>query len=231
MFENLLQGTLIKRYKRFFADVELADKQLVVAHCVNTGSMKSCFEPGYRAWLSQSDNPKRKLKYTLELIETPQSFVLANTSKANHIVDKLLKEQAIPELSSFEVKKKEASILDSRFDFLLENTFNKELMYLEVKSVTFSQNKTFLFPDSPSLRGQKHLKSLTKLAKDNIKSSILFLISRTDGKSFSPAKAIDPEYARLLLEAVNSGVSVFCCQVFWNGKEFVYKQMLNLEFN
>lgn len=213
-FNNLIQGKILKRYKRFFADIELPSGEVVVAHTPNTGSMKTCWEPGWPALISPSDNPKRKLKYTLEMTHNGDTWIGVHTGHPNKIVFDAISSGKIPKLDGYDKHRREVKIGDSRIDILCEN--DDEKCYVEVKNVTLkAEGKLALFPDAVSTRGQKHLKELIELKRQGIRACMFYLVQREDVDAFSPARDIDPEYARLLAEAVKSGVEVFAykCQL------------------
>tara|TARA_Y100000590_G_scaffold426100_1_gene534792 strand:+ start:50 stop:745 length:696 start_codon:yes stop_codon:yes gene_type:complete len=207
--EKLLQGTLIKRYKRFFADIEYKGK-VITAHCPNSGSMMGLLNKGNVAWFSKSDNPKRKLKYTLEIIEVNKTMVGINTQLTNKIVLEALNQKKIINLIKFNNIKAEEKFSDkTRFDFLISN--NKEKCFLEVKNVTLvRKNKVAEFPDAITSRGTKHLKELSLAKKKRFGSYILYLIQREDCKSFKIAKDIDQEYKNAFDNALKSGVKILC---------------------
>ena len=207
--EKLLQGTLIKRYKRFFADIEYKGK-VITAHCPNSGSMMGLLNKGNVAWFSKSDNPKRKLKYTLEIIEVNKTMVGINTQLTNKIVLEALNQKKIINLIKFNNIKAEEKFSDkTRFDFLISN--NKEKCFLEVKNVTLvRKNKVAEFPDAITSRGTKHLKELSRARKKGFVSYILYLIQREDCKSFKIAKDIDQEYKNAFDNALKSGVKILC---------------------
>ena len=207
--EKLLQGTLIKRYKRFFADIEYKGK-VITAHCPNSGSMMGLLNKGNVAWFSKSDNPKRKLKYTLEIIEVNKTMVGINTQLTNKIVLEALNQKKIINLIKFNNIKAEEKFSDkTRFDFLISN--NKEKCFLEVKNVTLvRKNKVAEFPDAITSRGTKHLKELSLAKKKRFGSYILYLIQREDCKSFEIAKDIDQEYKNAFDNALKSGVKILC---------------------
>ena len=208
--KKILKGTILKRYKRFLSDIEI-DGEIIHAHVPNTGSMKTCWEPGWDAYVSFQEDPKRKLKYTLELIHNGESFINVNTSSTNKIVKEALENNIIKELPNYTEIKAEAKILDSRLDFLLKG--GESETYLEVKNVTLKgENNLALFPDSVSTRGQKHLKDLIKIKDLGMNAVMLYVINRTDVSKFSPAESIDPEYTKLLRQAAKKGVLVLAYQ-------------------
>ncbi len=200
----LIEGRLVRRYKRFLADVELADGTLVTAHTPNTGSMKQCAVPGHRVLISQSDNPQRKLKYTLELIRVNNHWVDTHTHRTNRVVEEGLRQGAIPELAGYAVTP-ESPYHDSRIDFLLEK--KDERVLVEVKNVTLcSPPEVACFPDAVTVRGQKHLRELLRARGEGYRAVIFFLVQRGEATAFSPADDIDPEYGRLLREVTAEGV-------------------------
>ena len=205
--ENLISGTLIKRYKRFIVDVKV-NSQIITAHCPNSGSMLGLLDENNKIWISQSNNPKRKLKYTLELIKIKNSLVGINTIFANKIILEALTNKTIKEFSKFENIKIEAVYNDdTRFDFLLNN--NSRKVFLEVKNVTLSTKKGVAeFPDSITSRGTKHLIKLIEAKKESYESYILYLIQREDCNQFKIADKIDIEYKKAFVEAKKKGVKI-----------------------
>ncbi len=199
---------MIKRYKRFFADVEL-DGQVVTAHCPNTGSLKTCWEEGRAAYISESDNPERKLKYTLEITESPTgALVGVNTSWPNKLVREAFENKVIDDWKKFENFKSEVKISkETRLDACLEDAQGRK-RYIEVKNVTLMRDGIAYFPDAETTRGQKHLVELVKLVEEGHQAEIVFTIQREDCSHFSPAADLDPEYARLLVLAKEKGVIV-----------------------
>jgi sugar fermentation stimulation protein A len=209
---NLYEGTFLRRYKRFFADIKLDNGDEIVAHVANTGSMKTCLGENFKAFVTHNDDPKRKLKYTLEYIKSPEGLIGVNTSKTNSIVKEALEKNLIPELTGYESIQSEKSILDSRFDFFLSEHKSGKECFLEVKNVTMAKNGMALFPDAVTSRGQKHLKELISLKNQGYRSVMLFIIQREGISSFQVADDIDPAYAELLNKAKLSGVEVLAYQ-------------------
>jgi len=202
----LLEGRLLRRYKRFLADVELADGRLVTAHTPNTGSMLQCAVPGHRVLVSVADNPARKLGYTLELIEVNGHWVDTHTHRTNRVVEEGLRNGAIAELSGCRITP-ESRYHDSRIDFLLERTGERALV--EVKNVTLTEaGDVACFPDAVTVRGQKHLRELMLAYAEGYRAVIFFLVQRGEATAFTPADAIDPEYGRLLRQVAKVGVEV-----------------------
>lgn len=204
----LITGKLIKRYKRFMADVELDTGETVVAHCPNSGSMKGCAVPGSKVWLSKSDNPKRKLKYTWELILTPDTMIGINTQIPNKLVKQSIENNLIQELSGYDRVKAEVKTSDhTRLDLLLEKD-SGEKCYVEIKNCTMVEDGIAMFPDAVTTRGQKHLEELEYLVSLGHRGVIFYLIQRMDALSFQPADMIDPTYAEKLKKAVLNGVEI-----------------------
>jgi len=204
--EPLLEGRLLRRYKRFLADVELVDGIVVTAHTPNTGSMKQCAVPGHRVLISESDNPARKLRYTLELIGVNGYWVDTHTHRTNRVVEEGLRGGAIAELSGYAVTP-EHRFGESRIDFLLEKDGGRALV--EVKNVTLCCDPNVAcFPDAVTTRGQKHLRELLAARRLGYRAVIFFLVQRGEAEAFTPADEIDPEYGRLLREVVAEGVEV-----------------------
>ena len=200
----LFEGKLLRRYKRFFAEIELLDGTVVIAHTPNTGSMKQCAIPGYKVLISKTDNPKRKLKYTLELIMVGGRWVDTHTQRTNRGVEEALRNNQIPSFEDYLVHP-EYKFGESRIDFYLEQDDVKVL--LEVKNVTLCcRPETACFPDAVTTRGQKHLRELLAAKQQGYRAVIFFLVQRSETTEFSPADAIDPEYGRLLREVVAAGV-------------------------
>ncbi|EIU7557658.1 MULTISPECIES: DNA/RNA nuclease SfsA [Providencia] len=210
----LKSATLIKRYKRFLADVTLPNGEEITIHCANTGAMTGCATPGDTIWYSTSDNPKRKYPYSWELTQTANGdFICINTLRANQLVAQALAEKHIPELSEYSVIKPEMKYgsENSRIDFFLSNSELPDC-FIEVKSVTLLENGHGFFPDAVTLRGQKHLRELSQIAKEGKRAILLFVALHTGIHVASAAAHIDKKYAQLLEEARQSGVEVLCYQ-------------------
>ena len=207
--EKLLEGTLIKRYKRFFVDIEYKNK-IITTYCPNSGSMMNLLNKGNDVWFSESNNIKRKLKYTLEIVKSGKTLVGTNTHLTNKIVLEALNQKKIKNLNKFNNIRTEIKFSDkTRFDFLISS--NKKKCFLEVKNVTLSRkNKIAEFPDAITSRGTKHLKELINAKKKGFESYIFYLIQRNDCKSFRIAKDIDQEYKIALDEALKNGVNILC---------------------
>ena len=207
--DNLLAGTLIRRYKRFFVDVKV-NNQIITAHCPNSGSMFGLLDKNNKIWISKSNNPKRKLKYTLELIKVKGSLVGVNTIFANKIVQEGLRNKSINEFIDFEnIKPEVVYDKETRFDFLLEK--NNRKIYLEIKNVTLSIEEGIAeFPDAITSRGTKHLFKLLEAKKSGYQSYILYLIQRENCNNFKIADKIDIDYKKAFLEVKKEGVKILC---------------------
>ena len=218
---KLIKATLIKRYKRFLADATLEDGTVVTAHCPNTGSMKSCGSSGDTVYLSSTDDPKRKLKFTWQLTATEGGFININTHKANGIIKEALEQKSIASLSDYDQIKPEKKKGDSRLDFYMESKSKPNLppCWVEVKSVTLLQEDCLLFPDAVSTRGLKHIESLQKIALAGERAVLFFLVNRPEGKVFRPAAEVHPEYASALIEAQKNGVEIMAYRANHSLKE------------
>ena len=217
-FENkLISGLFIKRYKRFFVDVKV-DNKIVTAHCPNTGSMQGLLNRNNNVLISKSNNPNRKLKYTLEIIEDNKSKVGVNTHSTNRIIYHALKNNLIKEFQNILKIKPETKFgSNTRFDFLLLN--KKDKFFIEVKNVTLSRKKGLAeFPDAVTTRGLKHIHELVKAGKKNYKIFIIYLIQRDDCDSFAIAKDIDPNYANALSKAVKNNLNILCYDCKFSSK-------------
>jgi sugar fermentation stimulation protein A len=216
LFETeLVEGELLRRYRRFFADVRLADGRVVVCHCANPGSMLGCAPAGGRVWVRPVDDPRRKLAFTWELVEVGGALVCVNTQRANEVVAEALAAGAIGELAGYDTVRREVRCGDrSRIDFLLER--GEERCFVEVKSVTLGVGDgASAFPDSVTERGTRHLRELMTVAARSDRAVLLFCAGRGDTRRVRPADEIDPVYGRALREAVAAGVEVlaFGCAV------------------
>lgn len=207
----LLTGTLIKRYKRFLADIRLDDGREVTAHTPNTGSMMGCHAPGSRVWVSDSGNTKRKYPLTWEIIQVDgQTLVGINTVRSNHLVREAIENGVIGELQGYSTILSEVryGAENSRIDLLLRDHPEEPDCYVEVKNVTLAEGRIALFPDAVSVRGTKHLRELIAMAGEGFRAAICFCIQRQDVSRFRPADRIDPAYGRMLREARQAGVEV-----------------------
>ena len=225
--KSLIKGKLIKRYKRFFVDVKL-NKEIVTAHCPNTGSMKGLLDKGNDVFLLKNDDPKRKLKYGLEIIKAGKNLVGVNTHMANKIVNHGLENNLIKELE--DVDKIQAEVFfnkETRFDFLIEKSEQKS--FIEVKNVTLSRTSNLAeFPDAKTERGLKHIKELIKAGRKNYQIFILFLIQRNDCNTFSIAEDIDPNYANTLSKAVKNNLKILCYDCKFSSKGIKLNKKIKL---
>jgi len=212
----LLSGRLQRRYMRFLSDITLDSGEIIKAHCPNPGSMLGLKEPGSRVWVSESDNPKRKLKYTFELIEADGTIVGINTQHPNLLVEEAVLDGTITELSGYENLKREVKYgKNSRIDLLLDDP-EKGRCYVEVKNVHLRREPDLVeFPDSVTSRGAKHLGELSDMIADGHRAVMVFLIQRDDGKAFSLARDIDPAYGEAFDKAAAAGVEMlaYSCSV------------------
>lgn len=206
----LVKGKLIKRYKRFLADIELTNGEIVVAHTTNSGSMKSCIEIGAEVYLTPNNDPKRKTKFTWEMIKINGNWVGVNTAWPNLLAYEAIKNNEIPQLTNYTHVKREVKFGDSRFDVYAENDLEK--CFIEVKNVSMKENNFALFPDAVTTRGQKHLKTLIEVKQSGVRAVMLYIVQRSDVDTFSTAKEVDPDYANALIEAHKKGVEIIVYQ-------------------
>ena len=213
----LLEGTLLKRYKRFFADIELETGEVITAHCPNTGPMTGVCHLGGRVLVSYSADPKRKLAYTWELAEvrdTVPTWAGVNTALPNRVVKSLLEARQLPELGEYSAIRPEVRYGGdgkSRIDFVISGEDNVIPTYIEVKNTTWARGSLALFPDTVTTRGQKHLKELAALIPQ-AQAVMLYFINRSDCTDFAPGDEADPTYGVLLREAIAKGVKVLPCR-------------------
>lgn len=224
-FPELIHGKLIKRYKRFLADIILDDGQEITAHVPNTGAMTSCIEENCSVWVSFHDNPKRKLKYTLELTQMNEQLICTNTGVANKIAIEAIKNKTISELQAYDnIKPEQKYGQNSRIDILLSNSEDDKKCYVEVKSVSLRIEDELAFPDSVTARGTKHLEELMNIVKLGHRAVMLYVIQRTDDAKFRIAKEIDSKYDETLKKAINNGVEVLVYQSDINLENIVIKK-------
>jgi sugar fermentation stimulation protein A len=221
----LVAGTLIKRYKRFLADVLLADGSEVTVHCPNSGSMKGCATPGSRVFLSRSPNLKRKYPLGWELVETNGFWAGINTGLPNYLTREAIENGTVLELQGYTTIRPEVPYgQHSRIDLLLEGPTGR--CYVEVKNVTLVEGNRALFPDAVTTRGQKHLLELMRVVREGDRGVIFFTVQRRDGDSVSPADLIDPEYGRLLRLALDNGVEALAYRALVTPEEIVLTERL-----
>jgi sugar fermentation stimulation protein A len=228
----LSQGVFQKRYKRFFTDIDY-EGETITAHCPNTGSMMGLKEPGQACLFSTTDDPKRKLKHTLQMVRAPKSWVGVNTNLPNKLVVELFETQPLRHWKKFDAFQSEVKINDqSRIDLILWNTkdhpdikkwnhknLTPPLHLIEIKNVTLAEGNTAYFPDAVTTRGQKHLSELIELTEKGFSCEMVYVVQRTDCEVFKAADHIDPEYAKLLKEAKKAGVKVTPLTCRLNKKE------------
>ncbi len=220
---SLIKGKLIKRYKRFFADIEVNNKTLT-AHCPNTGSMLGLLDKGNDVWITKHNDPKRKLKYTLEMIKVKKRIIGVNTHRANRIVEDALNNKLIDEFKLIKNIKAEFKFSeDTRFDFLCDKKI------LEVKNVTLLRNDNFAeFPDAVTSRGSKHLKMLVNSIKKGYKPYVLFLTQIQDINKFRIAKDIDANYYKEYTEAKKAGVNFLAYRCYLSSKEIKIEKKIKI---
>jgi len=206
---GLVAGTLVTRYKRFLADVRLADRTVVTAHTTNTGSMKTCWEPGDRVLLERAANPDRKLKFTWLAVERPGGWVGVETGMPNRVVAEAARRDALPGLPGLRQVRTEVRYgsENSRIDVLAADAEGREV-YIEVKNTTLKDGDWALFPDAVTLRGAKHLRELEAMVAAGHRAAIVFFVHRQDVTCFDAAREVDPAYAKALLQAAQAGVEV-----------------------
>jgi len=216
--KNIEKCTILRRYKRFLADVRLPGGEELTVHCPNSGSMATCWEEGWPAIISDSNNPKRKLRYTLEMTHNGTCWIGLNTHLANVLGAEAIRDGVITELQNYTRLEREKKYgQNSRIDLLLQNP--TEMCYVEIKNVTLVLNGTYQFPDAITTRGLKHLRELSAMKQAGHRAVMLFIIQRSDGTVFEPAAQIDPQYALGLRDAVEKGVEILCYRADVNPEE------------
>ena len=226
--QKLLSGILIKRYKRFLADVELADGSRTTVHCPNSGSMLGCSEPGSPVMLSRSGNPRRKYPQTLEMVKAGTVWVGVNTALTNRLVREGLENGIINEFGRLDVITQEVKTSEhTRLDFRLEQKGRN--IYMEVKNCSLAENGTAMFPDAVTVRGTKHLEELAKLKEQGHGAAVLFCVQRGDAEVFSPAGHIDPLYAETLAKVEKMGVLVLAYQADVDPQSIIIAAKLPVE--
>ena len=228
--KKLISGEFVKRYKRFFVDVKINNK-IITAHCPNTGSMMGLLSANNKVWLSKSENPERKLKYTIQIIENKKSMVGVNTHLTNKIVLEALEENSIKELKNLDNIKSEVKFgKNTRFDFLISK--NNKKIFVEVKNVTLSRKKGVAeFPDAVTARGLKHINELINASKRGFETYIIFLIQRNDCNQFKIAQDIDPDYYKLLTEAAKKKLNIICYDCKFSPKGIKLNNNIKFKIN
>ncbi len=210
----ILSGEFVKRYKRFLADIRLEDGQILTVHCPNSGAMTGCAIPGARAYISDSQNPKRKLRYTLEVIETETVSICVNTQQANHLVEEAIRDGQIQELTGFSKIQREVPYGSERSRVDLQLTFPEGLCYVEVKNVTLGgENGIVAFPDAVTERGTKHIRELMAMVDSGHRAALVYCVARTDALGVRAAHEIDPVYAATFAHGVRAGVEVYALRI------------------
>ena len=209
--QKLKPGVLLRRYKRFLADIRLENNRTVTAHCPNSGSMRGCSDPGSPVLLSRSENRRRKYAHTLEMVQAGTVWVGVNTGLTNRLVREALENGVIKEFGRLDAITQEVKTsANTRLDFLLEQQGTK--IFLEVKNCSLAENRVAMFPDAVTARGTKHLQELAALKQQGCRAAVLFCVQRGDAECFMPAAHIDPLYAESLAKAAAEGVMVLAYQ-------------------
>ena len=226
----LIHGCLVKRYKRFLADVILDDGTLVTAHCTNSGTMKSCLEVDAEVWLTPVDDPKRKTRFTWEMIRINGDWVGINTSNPNALAKEWVDRGIVPGLEGISNLRREVKWEDSRFDLYGEMAGDESAVergcFIEVKNVSMKEGDRALFPDAVTERGRKHLNTLIRVKKAGMRAVMLYVVQRMDVRIFSPARDIDPEYGKALDKAIRNGVEIIVVQARVTPESIEYHRTL-----
>ena len=232
--DPLMRGTLVRRYKRFLADVRLEDGTAVTAHCANSGSMLSVHAPGSEVWLSPARNPNRKLRYTWELIRVGDTLVGINTGHPNRLVEDAIGAGTIDAFTAYETIRREVRYgQNSRIDLLLEGA-GLPTCFVEVKNVSMKRDTAAdapaEFPDAVTSRGAKHLRELSAMVAEGHRAAMVYLVQRGDCRRFSVAADIDPTYASFLTDAMAAGVEVYCYGCAVSTEAIIVTGALALDF-
>ncbi|MCC1497880.1 DNA/RNA nuclease SfsA [Alcanivorax sp. 1008] len=230
----LQQGRLLRRYKRFMADVELADGSVITLHCPNTGSMKNCQPVGAAVLYSDSGNPARKYRHTLEAVQVAHGhWAGVNTARTNQLVAEAILEKRVPGLKRYTALRREVTFTDSRFDIVLDHAHGAHT-YIEVKNVTLGpaedepDHGVIAFPDSVTERGQKHLLTLMEAVRQGHKAVLFFCVQHTGAKAMRPADEVDRKYGELLRKAAAGGVSIVAWKTQISPREFSLKEAVTV---
>ena len=224
----LIQGTLIRRYKRFLSDIQLASGEIITAHCPNTGKMTGCSAPGSKACLSLSDNPGRKYPHTLELVKSGKTWVGVNTARTNSLVKEAIEKAKIEQFVDYpEIRSEVKTSAHTRLDLVVSNTDHD--LYIEIKNCSLAIDGVAMFPDAVTARGTKHLHELKRLKACGERTCIFFLVQREDADIFRPADHIDPLYGETLREVVSAGVTVLAYQAAVSPKGISVARALPVE--
>lgn len=225
--QKLVHGYLVRRYKRFLADIKLDTGKIVTAHCTNSGSMKSCLEPDAEVYISPTAQPNRKTRYTWEMIKINGNWVGINTNHPNRLVYEAIVNKELSGFQHYTTVKREVVFNDSRFDIYAEN--DTEKCFVEVKNVSMKEGNYALFPDSVTIRGQKHLVTLREARKAGYRAVMLFIVQRRDVEYFAPAREIDPDYAAQLKKSADSGVEIMAVMANVSPGKIILGQMLPID--
>ena len=237
IFDPPLQSAhLIRRYKRFMVDVTLADGRELTLHCPNTGSMKNCQPPGALVLYSDSGNPSRKYRHTLEAVQVAHGhWAGVNTTRTNALVAEAIAGRRIPGLKRFQALRREVRFADSRFDLVLDQA-DGHRTFIEVKNVTLGPSAdepdhgVIAFPDAVTERGQKHLRTLMDVVRQGQRAVLFFCVQHSGARAARPADEVDPEYGRLLREAVAAGVQVMAWKTVMSAREFVLDRAIPVKW-
>jgi len=222
------QATLLKRYKRFLADVRLESGEEITVHVPNTGRMTTCWEPEWPCIISDSENTKRKHRFTLEMTFNGTTWIGVNTGNPNKLVAEFIREKRFPSLLGYQEIRTEVPYgTNSRIDILLEN--DNEKCYIEIKNTTLVEDGIAYFPDAISERGLKHLNELIEMKKQGHRAVMCYLVQREDACTFLPAEHVDPKYAQAFYQAVDEGVEILICQCTMQPKQITFKKLLSLK--
>ncbi|MEA5479253.1 DNA/RNA nuclease SfsA [Pseudanabaena galeata UHCC 0370] len=230
-YPDLITGRLVSRYKRFFADIELENGEVITAHCANTGPMTGVCKLGSPVLVSHHPSPKRKLAYSWEAIYLDEQWIGINTSLPNRVIGHMLDRHLLPELEPYNTVKGEVAYGNekSRIDFLLTNgEDSSQKTYVEVKNTTWCMGSLALFPDTVTTRGQKHIRELMSVLTEDTSAALIFFINRGDCDRFAAGAEADPEYARLLKEAIAKGVKVLPCRFAIEPPKITYLGLADL---
>jgi sugar fermentation stimulation protein A len=227
--KKLIKAKILKRYKRFLADVELENGEVITVHVPNTGRMTTCWAPGWDCIISDSENPSRKYRHTLEMTHNGETWIVANTGIPNKLAEDFISSKLIPGLKNYDSIKREVKYGEnSRIDLLLEN--ENEKCFVEVKNTTLVEDGIAYFPDAPSDRALKHLKELEQEVVNGNRAVMLYLITREDAESFSPADHVDPRYGKAVKQAVKNGVEVISVLCYVSPTEIKFNRTLSSNY-
>ncbi len=230
-FESpIIMGTLLKRYKRFLADIRLSDGTEVVAHIPNTGPMTSCIGENWPCAITHNPSPTRKLAYTLEMTLDGKTFIGVNTQRPNKLVEEAFLKRKMPQLLEFDQYEKEKKVGHQRPDFYFYHSQSQKDLFIEVKNVTLKKNNRCYFPDAVSTRATAHLELLLELKKKGHGAGLIFVVQREDVDSFSPAYFIDLHYANLLKKCFHAGVIILVYRCHLNENEIVIDKEIPLSW-